>query len=39
MSEREEVKELSEFIRGIDGPATLGGWDLAEAIIEAGWSK
>lgn len=34
-----EVSELAEFIRGIDGPATLGGLELAEAIIAAGWAK
>lgn len=31
--------ELAEVIRGIDGPATLGGLDVADAILAAGYRK
>lgn len=36
MNERDE---LVEVIRGVDGPATLGGEELAEAILAAGYLK
>jgi len=36
MSERDELIEL---IRGIDGPATLGGSDVADAVLAAGYRK
>ena len=31
--------ELAEVIRGIDGPATLGGLEVADAILAAGYRK
>lgn len=34
-----ERDELAEVIRGIDGPATLGGLEVADAILTAGYRK
>ncbi|MGN6724085.1 MAG: hypothetical protein ACTHJM_15875 [Marmoricola sp.] len=34
-----ERDELAELIRRIDGPATLGGLEVADAIIAAGYRK
>jgi hypothetical protein len=31
--------ELAELIRGLDGPATLGGPEVADAILAAGYRK
>ena len=31
--------ELAEVIRGIDGPATIGGLDVADEILAAGYRK
>lgn len=33
------VEELADLIRGIDGPSTLGGLEVAEGIIDAGYFK
>jgi len=34
-----ERDELAEVIRAIDGPASLGGLDIADAILAAGYVK
>lgn len=39
MSENTERDELAEVIRSIDGPATLGGLEVADAILAAGYRK
>ncbi|MDJ0321685.1 hypothetical protein, partial [Pseudarthrobacter sp. PS3-L1] len=36
MSERDE---LAEIIRAIDGPATLGGLEVADGLLAAGYRK
>lgn len=33
------AEELADLIRGIDGPSTLGGLEVAEAILAAGYRK
>jgi len=33
------AEELADLIRGIDGPSTLGGLEVAEAILNAGYQK
>ena len=33
------IEELADLIRGIDGPSTLGGLEVAEGIIEAGYVR
>lgn len=35
----DDVDELAEVIRSIDGPATLGGLEVADAIIAAGYVR
>ena len=34
-----ERDELAEIIRAIDGPATIGGMDIVDAILAAGYVK
>lgn len=39
MSERDEWEELAQVICTIDGPATIGGRELAQGILAAGYRK
>ena len=39
MSERDEREELAQVICTIDGPATIGGRELAQGILDAGYRK
>ena len=37
--ERDEREELAQVICTIDGPATIGGRELAQGILDAGYRK
>ena len=39
MNARDAVEELAQVICTVDGPATIGGRDLAAGILAAGYSK